>query len=114
MKFNEVQKYITNVKYLFSLEPLIVSEAVFKKQPKEVQQAILDSGKEASDHVYKWLLETEDKIKEDLKKKGMEINDPDNQEKDFILKAKEEVWPQFYKSIGGKENLDRVLAELGR
>ena len=36
MKFNEVQKYITNIRYVFSLEPIIVGEAAFKKQAAEV------------------------------------------------------------------------------
>ena len=43
----------------------------------------------------------------------MEIVDPANGEKAWIEKAKT-VWPKFYKSIGGKDKLDRVLKELGR
>lgn len=114
MKFNEVQKYITNIRYVFSLEPLIVSEAVFKKQPADVQKAILEAGAEASEHSYKWLLETEDKIKKDLVAKGMQITDPADGEKEFISKATTTVWPKFYNSIGGKDKLDKVLKALGR
>ena len=114
MKFNEVQKYITNIRYVFSLEPLIVSEAVFKKQPADVQKAILDAGVEASEHSYKWLLETEDKIKKELVAKGMQISDPADGEKEFISKATTAVWPKFYDSIGGKDKLDKVLKTLGR
>lgn len=114
MKFNEVQKYVTSVRYLFSLEPLIVSEAVFKRQPADVQKAILDAGAEATEHSYKWLLETEDKIKKDLTAKGMQIIDAADGEKEFIAKASTTVWPKFYKSIGGKDKLDKVLKTLGR
>jgi len=114
MKFNEVQKYITNIRYVFSLEPLIVSESVFKKQPADVQKAILDAGIEASEHSYKWLLTTEDKIKKELVAKGMHISDPADGEKEFISKATTEVWPKFYQSIGGKDKLDKVLKSLGR
>lgn len=114
MKFNEVQKYVTSVRYLFSLEPLIVSEAVFKRQPADVQKAILDAGAEATEHSYKWLLETEDKIKKDLTAKGMQITDAADGEKEFIAKASTTVWPNFYKSIGGKDKLDKVLKTLGR
>ena len=114
MKFNEVQKHITNIRYVFSLEPLIVSEAVFKRQPADVQKAILDAGAEASEHSYKWLLETEDKIKKDLVAKGMQITDPVDGEKEFISKATAAVWPKFYGSIGGKDKLDKVLKTLGR
>ncbi|MEO5696296.1 MAG: TRAP transporter substrate-binding protein [Burkholderiaceae bacterium] len=114
MKFNEVQKYITNIRYVFSLEPIIVGEATFKKQPADVQKAILDAGAEATEHSYKWLLDTEAKIKKELTAKGMEITDPADGEKEWISKATTAVWPKFYDSIGGKEKIDRVQKVLGR
>ena len=114
MKFNEVQKYVTNLRYVFSLEPLIVSESVFKRQPADVQKAILDAGAEASEHSYRWLLDTEDKIRKELVAKGMQIVDPADGEKEFITKATTTVWPKFYESIGGKDKLDKVLKSLGR
>lgn len=114
MKFNEVQKYVTNVRYVFSLEPLIVSESVFKRQPADVQKAILDAGAEASEHSYQWLQDTENKIKKDLTAMGMQITDAADGEKEFITKASTVVWPKFYQSIGGKDKLDKVLKTLGR
>lgn len=114
MKFNEVQKYVTNIRYVFSLEPLIVSEAVFKKQPADVQKAILEAGAEATESSYKYLLATEDKIRKELVAKGMEISDPADGEKEWIAKATAAVWPKFYDSIGGKAKLDAVLKSLGR
>lgn len=114
MKFYEVQKYITNVRYIFSLEPLVVSESVFQEQKPDVQKAILDAGREATEHSFKYLLETEEKIKKDLVARGMEITEPADGEKEWIAKATTAVWPKFYKSIGGKEKLDRALKTLGR
>ncbi|MFP5506849.1 MAG: TRAP transporter substrate-binding protein [Gammaproteobacteria bacterium] len=114
MKFNEVQKYVTNIRYIFSLEPLIVSEQVFQSQSADVQKAILEAGREASDHSYKYLLETEEKIRAELKAKGMEIADPADGEREWIEKATTAVWPKFYKSIGGKDKLDAALKALGR
>ena len=114
MKFNEVQKYITNIRYVFSLEPIIVGEGVFKKQPADVQKAILDAGAEATEHSFKWLAETEGRIKKELTAKGMQITDPADGEKEWISKASTAVWPKFYDSIGGKAKLDAVLKTLGR
>ncbi|MCB1897492.1 MAG: TRAP transporter substrate-binding protein [Rhodocyclaceae bacterium] len=114
MKFNEVQKYITNIRYIFSLEPLIVSESVFQEQTPEIQQAILDAGREATAHSFAYLQATEEQIKKDLAAKGMEISDPANGEQEWIAKATGTVWPQFYDSIGGKDKLDKVLKALGR
>ena len=114
MKFNEVQKYITNIRYVFSLEPIIVGEGTFQSQSADVQKAIIEAGAEATEHSYKWLLETEDRIKKELTAKGMQITDPADGEKEWIAKATAAVWPKFYDSIGGKEKLDRVAKILGR
>jgi tripartite ATP-independent transporter DctP family solute receptor len=114
MKFYEVQKYITNIRYIFSLEPLIISEAVFQDQKPEVQKAILEAGQEASLHSVAYINATEASIKQDLAAKGMEISDPANDEKEWIEKATAAVWPQYYESIGGKAKLDQVLKLLGR
>ena len=114
MKFYEVQKYITNIRYVFSLEPLMISEALFQKQSPEMQKTILRAGKDAMEHERQFILLKEDEIKRELIKKGMEIMDPADNEKEWIEKATTKVWPQFYKSIGGKEKLDETLRFLGR
>lgn len=114
MKFYEVQKYITNIRYIFSIEPLIISEALFQDQSEEVQQAILEAGMEATQHSAQFLRESEAAIKEDLVAKGMIIDEPADDEKEWIERATTEVWPKFYDSIGGKEKLDAVLQAVGR
>jgi tripartite ATP-independent transporter DctP family solute receptor len=114
MKFYEVQKYITNLRYIFSIEPLVVSESLFQDLSKEDQQAVLDAGKAATAFSAGFLKETEDRIKKELAEKGMEISDPAEGEKEFIDKATSTVWPKFYESIGGKEKLNEVLTALGR
>lgn len=114
MKFDEVQKYITNIRYIFSLEPLIVSEAIFQQQSPEMQEAILEAGRRATEHSYAFLAESEDRIKQELMDAGMEIYEPANEEKEWIEAATTKVWPQFYDSVGGKERLDAILASLGR
>ena len=114
MKFYEVQKYITNIRYIFSLEPLVMSESVFQGLKPDVQQAILDAGHEATLFSEQFIRDTEDQIKKQLKEKGMEISEPANNEKEWIEKATTAVWPKYYDSIGGKEKLDNVLKILGR
>ena len=114
MKFYEVQKYVTNLRYIFSIEPLIVSESVFQGLSKETQGHILEAGKIATLHSAQHLRDSEAAIKKDLLKKGMQIDDPADGEKEFIELATKAVWPNFYKSIGGKEKLDKVLKTLGR
>ena len=114
MKFYEVQKYVTNIRYLFSLEPLIISEALFQKQSPKMKKILLAAGKEASEHCRKFILAKEDGIKKAMVKKGMQIHDPANNEKEFIEKATKQVWPKFYKSVGGKDKVEAAMKVLGR
>lgn len=114
MKFYEVQKYVTNIRYIFSIEPLIISEMVFQDLDEETQGWMIEAGKAATQHSAEHLRKSEAAIKEDLVARGMEIVDPADDEKEFIDRATKAVWPKFYDSIGGKEKLDRVMEILGR
>lgn len=114
MKFYEVQKYITNIRYLFLLEPIVISEMVFQDLDAETQQAIIEAGKKATEFSAQYLEDTEAKLKADLIEKGMEIIDPANDEKEWIDAATKAVWPKFYDSVGGKEKIDAALKIIGR
>lgn len=115
MQFFEVQKYITPIRYLFSIEPLIISEQLFQSQSPEMQQMIIEAGLEATKHSQHFLAESEDAIIKDLvDNKGMVITKPANDEKEWIDAATKAVWPNYYKSIGGKDKLEKVLSVLGR
>ena len=112
MKFYEVQKYITDICYVFSIEPLVVSEGVFQSLDPETQEAVLAAGQAATEYSAQFLRDSEAAIREDLVAKGMEIIEPDEEE--WIQKATEAVWPKHYDSIGGKEKLDQAMGILGR
>ncbi len=114
MKFYEVQKYVTNIRYIFSIEPLIISEQVFQELSSADQEIVLEAGKAATAASAKFLREKEAEIKQILLDKGMEIVDPENDEAEFIELATSAVWPKFYESIGGVDKLNAVLAEIGR
>lgn len=114
MKFYEVQKYITTIRYIFSLEPLVISESIFQDMKPEIQQAVLAAGQEATLYSEQYLKDSEAAVIAKLKEKGMEITAPANDEKEWIDKATTAVWPQYYDSIGGKDKFDAVLKALGR
>ncbi len=114
MKFYEVQKYVTNIRYIFSIEPLIVSEQVFQGLSSADQAIVLEAGKKATAASAQFLRDKEAEIKQILLDEGMQIDDPDNNEAEFISLATEAVWPKFYDSIGGIEKMNAVLAEIGR
>ena len=114
MKFYEVQKYVTNIRYIFSIEPLIISESVFQDLSSKDQEIVLEAGKRATLASAQFLRDKEAEIKQILLDKGMEIMDPENDEAEFIDLATKAVWPKFYESIGGIEKLNTVLTAIGR
>ena len=114
MKFGEVQKYISDLHYLFLLEPLIVSESLFQSQDKETQDAMIAAGKEASKYSLQWLIDQEKTIKTELVSKyNMEIHTIED-EALWASKAQAAVWPKFYESVGGKDKVNALLRSLGR
>lgn len=114
MKFYEVQDYITNLRHVFSIEPLIISEQLYQSMSPEEQKAVTDAGLEATKASAQFLRDQEAKIREDLVARGMQISDPADGEKEFMDLAMTTVWPMFFDSVGGKDKVDRVLATLGR
>ncbi|WP_245846621.1 TRAP transporter substrate-binding protein [Vreelandella alkaliphila] len=114
MKFYEVQDYITDICYIFSLEPLIMSESKFQSLSPEMQETVLEAGREATAYSYDYLLESEESIRQALvEEHGMQIIEPDNDESEWIELATS-IWPRFYDSIGGEERLEAALQALGR
>lgn len=114
MKFDEVQKYVTNLRYIFSIEPLVISESLFESLSDAEKEQVLAAGKEATQASAAFLRAEEAKIKDELAKRGMEISDPADGEKQFIDLATAQVWPKFVDMVGGKDELNTVLGELGR
>lgn len=113
MKFNEVQKYITPLHFLFLVEPLVIGESRFQRLKPDVQKVILDAGQEATRHSFAYLKEAEEKAKKELVSKGMEIV-PLDDEKPWIDAAVSKVWPAFQDKVGGKEKVDAIQKALGR
>jgi len=114
MKFGEIQKYLTETHYLFQIEPLLISESLFQSQSKEVKAAILEAGEQAELYSYNYLIEKENKIKQDLiDTYGMEISVLTDEDK-WVEKLQKEVWPKYYSEVGGKIRVNELLNVLGK
>lgn len=113
MKFHEVQKYVTNLHYLYSLQPLVIGDRFFKRQPKEIQDILINSGREAQQHAMLFQVMEANKAKENLIAGGMQVMDLEDEQK-WVKLAVDKVWPKFYKSVGGKAEVDKVVKALGR
>lgn len=114
MKFGEFQSYLTEMSFMYQLEPLIMSETLFQKQSPEVQTIILEAGSTSSEHALAWLNEKEDSIKEELRTKYDVKIDVLTDEPEWVKLAQEKVWPEFFDQVGGKEKVNEFLKALGR
>ncbi len=103
-KFYEVQKHLALTGHFYSPAVLMVNEKLFKGFTPDQQKALLDGAKEARDFERNFIIESEKKIVDELKKAGMEVTTPD---KAVFQKATEAVYKKFEAEIG-KELIDKI------
>jgi tripartite ATP-independent transporter DctP family solute receptor len=101
MKFDEVAPYVSHIKYLTTIQPLLAGEKFLQSQSADIQKAILQAGKESIAVERKANEEDEAKVVDTLKAKGGTIAFP---EIGPFQKAVQPVYEQYGKTIG----LDRI------
>jgi TRAP-type transport system periplasmic protein len=104
--FNEVQKYVTEVRYLMWLGPLVIGENFFQTLPEDLQDIVVRAGREAVDHQRSVMTERNEQFRRELIERGMEMIEPEDED-EWIRRAKS-IWPKFYESIGGRELVDKI------
>ena len=114
MKFQEAnQKYITECHYTYQLQPLIISERVFRKLSADEQKLMLEAGKFAQEAVLKYQIEESGKAKEELQKAGIQVFQLEDEEQ-WKKAAMEKVWPAMADFVGGKEAINEFLKAAGK
>lgn len=113
MKFHEVQDYTTELRYEYVLEPLFIGEKTFAKLSPETQKILMDSAREAQMANLIWENAHADAARASMEKAGMKVQQLTD-EAAWKKIALEEVWPQYYDFVGGKDALDTVLEKLGK
>ena len=101
MKFDEVAPHVSHIKYLITVELLLVSESFFKSLPRDFQSALIQAGKESVPVERKVNEDAENKIVELLKNKKKIVNIPDLEP---FIKAVQPIYEQYGKAIG----MDRI------
>ena len=113
MKFYEVQSYSSECHYLFSLQPLVMGEAFFNSLSPEDQALFTRAGIEAQQYNLLFSVTKSEEARQNMMKKGVEYMEIDDEDQ-WSKIAMEKVWPMFYDSVGGKEEVDKALKALGR
>jgi len=107
-KFQEVQKYITNIHYILWIGPLLASEAWYSSLPDDVKKIVDEAGMKAVKDERKFVENEEASALLGLVNAGMEVQQPADNEKEWIEKA-QAIWPEYYDKIGGKAFVDEVV-----
>lgn len=113
-KFNEAnQKYLTEVHYTYQLQPLVISERVFKKLDPELQKVLVEAGQYAQEKVLKYQLEEARAAKKALIEQGLVVSQLTD-EAQWKKAAVEKVWPEMANFVGGKEVINAYLKACGK
>lgn len=112
-KFHEVQDYLTEVHYQYSLQPLIMGERTYRKMDQKTKELITRAGIEAQQYCILFQTLEAANARKGMEKGGVEVSTLTD-EAEWKKLAVEKVWPKFYNFIGGKKNLDAVLEGLGK
>ncbi|BBO56193.1 Taurine transporter periplasmatic component [Cobetia sp. AM6] len=112
MKFQEVQKYLTEVHYQYSLQPIVMGVRTYNKLSDEEREIIDRAGLEAQLYALQFQLTEASQARAAMEAEGVQSAQLTDEDK-WISIAKEEVWPQFYEEIGGKESFDELQKALG-
>lgn len=104
-RFNEVQKYLSLSNHVYTPSYLVASKVWWDKQSAEDQKLMMEAAKEASSKIFDWGEEQDKKSIENLKSKGMIVNEVDFK---AFTEASKPVYESAKKTIGA-EFIDKLL-----
>lgn len=114
MKFNEAnQKYLSEVHYTYQLQPLVMSERVYRKLAPDLQKLFVDGGIAAQMAVLEYQKAEAQAAKEALVAAGLVVDQLED-EAAWKEAALEKVWPEVAKEIGGQDTINAYLQSFGK
>jgi len=113
MKFHEVQDYITETHYQYSLQPMIIGANTLKGMDDETRDIIVRAGIEAQQYGLLFQVLEAEQAKQAMQAEGVEVCELEDEEKWKEI-AMEKVWPEYYDFVGGKEVIDTMREHLGK
>lgn len=97
------------VPMLNSVTPLIISKSKFDSLPEDLQQILVETGKDLEEHAFQMVLEKAKTAYETLENKGVKIYYPTDEEKAEWEKATQPAREAFVNQVeGGQELLDAL------
>ncbi|MDQ0317409.1 TRAP transporter substrate-binding protein [Amorphus orientalis] len=84
-KFYDVGKNVTDLRFAEIVSVTVMNEAWFQSQPEEVQQAIIEAGREAEEEVFPWGVENVQRTYDIWEQNGGEIYHLPSEEQTKLL-----------------------------
>jgi tripartite ATP-independent transporter DctP family solute receptor len=109
-RFYEVLKYVSETGHIMLLNFEVVSAKWFNTLPPEYQQILVEECDKAGEAISKEILESEAKVAEDLKKRGMTILTA----KDIDMAAFRKAGDKAYEVLKITAAKDAVMKEIGK
>jgi len=107
-KFQEVQRYLTETRHIYTPSFPTASLRRFRAYPAEVQRAILEEAAAIQDWTYALAEKLEGEVRDKLIAAGMQFNQSD---RDAFVAASKPVYDQFAAEVpGGPALIERALA----
>lgn len=99
VKFYEVQKYVTDIDWIFQAGALILSESFFQTLPQELKDVLVKAGKETMMWERKYVEEITAKDIARLKELGMIFSGAPTDKEEWMKRARG-TWEAQYEGIG--------------
>lgn len=113
MKFQDAgQKYITEIHYLYNLQPLVINNKLFNSLPLKDQKILLDAGKHIQTLSFEFQKEMNEIAKKALIADGIQITTLDD-ETEWKNAAVSKVWKRAVGRLGGMEAINQYLRDSG-
>ncbi len=104
----EVQKYLSLTGHVYSPTHLLMNKDLFDSMPKDLQQVLVDAGREVAVAMRELGAENDGKLADVIEKTGVEVNQADV--KAFVAKAKP-VWQMIVEDCKYKDAAE-VLEQI--
>jgi len=109
MKFYEVAKYCLLTNHMWGAMNLIINENLFQKLPEDIQNIIVESGKEAIDFANRFAIEDQEKATAWLKEQGMVFFEIADEEREKFKEALLPVDTQWVEKHKATELFEKIL-----
>lgn len=113
MKFQDAgQKYITELHYIYNLQPLVINLKLFDSLAPADQKVLLDAGKHIQELSLQYQREMNTMARRALQAEGVHITTVDD-ETPWRVAAITKVWPEVVGNLGGREDVNAYLEACG-